>query len=205
MSVKKWYVIKVREEGRVLYLVYTVQLRHGSVTGYSAHVYTVHACGNHRRAHGVINRHVSHMLIRAYLAVVVARVMALYSCSSLSLSTSSQSSLKRRRQRVRLQFLPFKQRQSRKKALLLISLSVCLVFRLTPQSRSVWTIPLVLKSLCPSTWLPLLFYGRRSQMSPTRSESARLRLAFFVYTGLLNSAVPGSTPVQSVPCSSCLL
>ena len=39
-------------------------------------------------------------------------------------------------------------------------------------------------------------------MSPTRSESARLRPAFFVYTGLLNRAVPyrASTPVQSVPC-----
>ena len=123
--------------------------------------------------------------------LATATVMAHYSCSShsLSLSSSSQSSLKR----MRLRFLRFKQRQSRKKALLLISLSICLVFRLTLQPRSVWTIPLASESLCRSTWLPLLFYGRHSQMSPTRSESACLRLSFFVYISLLNRAVPCST------------
>ena len=36
-------------------------------------------------------------------------------------------------------------------------------------------------------------------MSPTRTEPARLRLAFFVYTGLLNRAVPCRTgPAQHV-------
>ena len=82
---------------------------------------------------------------------------------------------------MRLRFLPFKQRQSRKKALLLISLSFCLVFCLIPQSQSVWTIPLVLKSLRRSTWLPLLFYGRRSQMSPTQPVYGSLSMFTKVY------------------------
>ena len=85
-----------------LYRIYTAQLRHS--TAWVRHGLfgpRLH-CGNQRRAHGVINRHVS---LRAYSRLFggcYATVMAFYSCSfhSLSLSSSSQSSLKRRRQRM---------------------------------------------------------------------------------------------------------
>ena len=126
-----------------LYRVYTAQLRHGTARVRHGLFGPRLHCGNQRGAHGVMNRHVSSRAYSCLFGGCYATVMALYSCSShsLSLSSSSQSSLKRRRQRMRLRFLRFKQRQSRKKALLLISLSVCLVFRLSPQPRSVWTIP----------------------------------------------------------------
>ena len=78
----------------------TARVRHG-LFGPRLH------CGNQRRAHGVINRHVSSRAYSRLYGGCYATVMALYSCSSrsLSLSSSSPSSLKRRRQRMRLRFL----------------------------------------------------------------------------------------------------
>ena len=102
----------------------TARVRHGP---FGPHLH----CDNQRRAHGVMNRHVSSRAYSRLFGGCYATVMALYSCSSrlLSLSSSSQSSLKKRRQRMRLRSLRFKQRQSRKKALEVYMLVACTTFK----------------------------------------------------------------------------
>ena len=128
-------------------------------------------------------------------------MMALYSCSSrsLSLSSSSQSSLEE--VITDATTILTIQAEAVKEKGPVAHFSVCLsVFRLSQQSRSVWTIPLALESLHRSMWLLLLFHGRHST-----NVSYTIRISPFTACFLLIhrfiKPVPywASTPVQTVP------
>ena len=101
--------------------------------------------GNRKWAECVFERssvNNGHVVSREHSSIMaaLALVLSISSSSRSKSSSSSQSSLKRRHQ-AHLRLARFKQRQSVKKAMLYISLGVCLLFRLAPQPRSVWTIP----------------------------------------------------------------
>ena len=97
---------------------------------------------NQRRAHRVINRHVSSRAYSRLFGGCYATVMAsLFLLFPLALQLFSELT-EEEATKDATTILTNRAEAVKEKGHVLISLSVCLVFRLTPQPPSVWTIPL---------------------------------------------------------------